>query len=503
MKENTNKAIVVNTLILYTRLAVTAITGLLTSRFALKALGVNDFGIFAVVGSVISFIAIINTIMLSTSNRFIAVAIGKGNQEDVNKQFNVNLSIHIIIALVVAIVSIPIGDWYILNFINYDGDINLIVKVYNITIWGSVISFLSVPYNGLLMAKERFIAFCTTDAIVHILKAIVSYLLIYFFKDKLFVYALANTILVAIPTFVYVIYCNLIFPEIVKLKFVKDRTLYKSVLGFSVWVGYGAIASIGKSQGSALIVNAFFNTAMNTALGLANTVNSMLQMLAGNVSNSIAPQITKAYAAGNKDRAIALTSVSSKVAFMFMLLVSSPFLLTPEYIFGLWLGNIPDYVILFSQLLIVDALIGSLNRGIPELVFATGNIKWYQLIVNTLFLLSVFTAFFVLKAGAPAHFIIITYIIFSLIVLIVRQIVLHKVTRINNWILIKSSYIPSLIIFFAYVPFLLFHPDWHPILLNMLSVIYMSFLCFVIGLSKSERAKCVVGIKNKVINKKG
>lgn len=498
MKENSNKTIAINTLILYVRLAVTAITGLLVSRFALQALGINDFGIFAVVGSVISFIAIINTIMLSTSNRFIAVAIGKGDIDDINKQFNVNLFIHVMIAILVAIIAIPLGDWYIINFVNYNGDINSIVRVFNITIWGSVISFLSVPYNGLLMAKERFAAFCTTDAIVHILKAVISYLLIFYFTDKLLVYTLSNTILVAIPTFVYAIYCNILFPRIVKLRFVKDLSLYKAVLNFSIWIGYGALASIGKTQGSALIVNAFFNTAMNTALGLANTVNSMLQMLAGNVSSSIAPQITKAYAAGNKDRAVALTSMSSKIAFMFMLLVSSPFLLTPSYIFSIWLGNVPDYVILFSQLLIIDALIGSLNRGIPELVFATGNIKWYQLIVNTLFLISVFVAYIVLRAGAPAHFIIVTYIIFSIIVLIVRQIVLHRLTKINNWILIKNSYIPSIIVFVAYIPFLLFHPDCQPILLNALSISYLCLLCFSIGLSQTEREKIFGGIRRKI-----
>lgn len=489
MKENTNKAIAVNTIILYARLVVTAVTGLLVSRFALRALGVNDFGIFAVVGSVISFISIINTVMLSTSNRFIAVAIGKGNEDEVNKQFNVNLAIHVSIAIFIAVIAIPIGNSYIRNFVNYDGDIEAIVRVFDITIWGSVLSFISVPYNGLLMAKERFATFCVTDATVHIIKAIMSYMLIYYFTDKLLVYTLINTILAALPTFVYAFYCHLRMNSYVRLHIVKDVNMYKSVLGFSVWIGYGALASIGKTQGSALIVNAFFNTAMNTALGLANTVNSMLQMLAGNVSSSIAPQITKAYASGNKDRAVNLSSISSKIAFLFMLLVSTPFLLTPTYIFKLWLGSVPDYVVLFSQLMIIDALIGSLNRGIPELVFATGNIKWYQLIVNTIFLLSVVVAYFVLKTGAPAYFILVSYIIFSVFVLIVRQIVLHQVTKINNWVLIKKSYIPSILVLFAYVPFLLVHPDLHPIVLNIISILYLCLLCYALGMTKEERKK--------------
>lgn len=498
MKENTNTAIAINTIILYARLAVTAITGLLVSRFALQALGTNDFGIFAVVGSVISFIAIINTIMLSTSNRFIAVAVGKGIQEEVSKQFNVNLIIHILIAVFVAIIAIPLGDWYINYFVNYDGDIEAIIRVYNISVWGSVIAFVSVPYNGLLMAKERFWVFCTTDVVVHIIKVIICYLLIYHFTDKLLVYTLTNTILAAAPTIIYAAYCNYAFRDIVKFKLVKDKQIYKEVFSFSIWSGYGALASVGKQQGSALIVNAFFNTIMNTALGLANTVNTMLVMLAGNVSSSISPQITKAYAAGNKDRAVSLTCMSSKIAYMFMLIVSSPFLLTPDFIFKLWLGNVPEYVILFTYLLIIDALIGSLNRGVPELVFATGNIKWYQLIVNSLFLLSVVVAFFIMKAGAPVYSIIVTYIVFSLIVLVVRQVVLHSVTKINNWILIKHSYIPSLLITLLYVPVLFIRPNINPIVLNILSILYLLCLCFFIGMNKMERQKLTKYIEGRI-----
>lgn len=487
MRENTNKAIAINTIILYSRLAICAVCGLFVSRFALRALGVSDFGIFSVVGSIISFIAIINTIMLSTSNRFIAVAIGKGDDNEINEQFNVNLTIHLLIAVFIAIIAIPIGHLYIFNFVNYEGSIENVVRVYDITIWGSVISFVGVPFNGLLMAKERFIVFCVTDVICHLVKVFFCYLLISFFSNKLLTYTFIVTILTIIPTIVYFLYCRYAFYKYIKFRLVRSWGKYKSVLSFSVWVGYGALATIGKTQGSALIVNTFFNTAMNTALGLANTVNSVLLQLAGNVGNSISPQITKSYAAGDKNRAVGLTCVSSKISFLFMLFVSSPFLLTPDYWFGLWLGEVPDYVIVFTNLIIIDALIGSLNRGVPELVFATGNIKWYQIIVNTLFLVSVVVAYFVLQAGFPAYSIIITYIIFSIIVLIVRQVILNKVTKINNWRLIKESYFPSIIVALCYVPFIFIDISLHPIFVNIISLTYLSIIIYVIGLNKKEK----------------
>lgn len=297
----------------------------MTTRFALQALGVDDFGLFSVVGGVISFIAIVNTIMISTSNRFIATAIGKGDMKLINNTFSVNVVIHVLIAVITLAVAYPLGDWYILNFINYGGDIQTVMTVFHITIIGSVISFIGVPFNGLLIAKERFLVFSTAEIIASITKVIVSYSLIYFFVNKLLVYSLTICLTTAFPTFVFIVYCRKLFPQIVAFHFVKEWTPYREVLAFSVWVGYGAIATVSKNQGAALIVNRFFNTTMNTALGLANSVNSIILTFANSISKSISPQIVKSYAAGDKERSETLVVMASKYSFLILLLVASPF----------------------------------------------------------------------------------------------------------------------------------------------------------------------------------
>lgn len=497
IQENTNKSLLINSIVLYLRLGVTSVCGLLTTRFALQALGVNDFGIFSVVGGVISFIAIFNTIMISTSNRFIAVSIGKGDIQQTNEQFNVNLLIHAAIAVFVLILAFPLGRWYIVNHVNYIGSIDTVLTIFYITIIGSIISFIGVPYNGLLMAKERFWYFCSIDMVISVIKVVICYYLAIFqFKNNLFIYACTLSLLTAIPTFLFIIYCYSKFKEIVKLRFVREWPKYSEVLGFSVWVGYGAIASIGKSQGAALIVNNFFNTIMNTALGIATSVNSILVGLATNVSKSISPQITKNYSSGNMERCVKLVCLSSKVSFLFMLLISCPFFVDSEYIFSLWLGEVPDYVIHFSHLLIIDALIGTLNAGVPELVFASGKIKMYQLIVNTLLILSVVVGFFFLKIGYAADYLLITFIVFSAIAFFVRQVVLNKVVQINNWLLIKESYLPSLFITILLVVYLYFIPMvFSPILNILIAECYLMVLCFVFGLKHEERAYLLNAIK--------
>jgi O-antigen/teichoic acid export membrane protein len=223
MQENTNRTIAYNSIILYGKMAITTICALLTTRFALHALGVVDFGLYTVLGGIISFISIFNTIMLSTSNRFIAVAIGKGDINEANKQFNVNLVVHIAIAVFAIIVAFPIGEWYIPRYVNYDGPISNAIMVFFISIIGSVLSFVGVPYNGLLMAKEKFIVFSLVDVISHILKLTIAWVLIYYFDNKLLIYTITMAFLTAMHTIVYLLYCSKFYPEIVKLRLVKDK----------------------------------------------------------------------------------------------------------------------------------------------------------------------------------------------------------------------------------------------------------------------------------------
>lgn len=501
MQENTNRAIFINSIILYVRLFITAGSGLFITRFALQALGVDDFGVFSVVGSVISFIAVINTIMLSTSNRFIATAIGKNDEKLINDTFNVNLSIHFIIAVITLFFAIPAGEWYIHHFINYDGNIDNVLLVYKITIIGSVISFVGVPYNGLLLAKERFFVFSTTDVTSHIVKLVISYLLISHFEAKLLVYALTICITTAFPTVVYWFYCTKCFPTYVRIHRVKNRGLYKEVFGFSIWVGYGAIASVSKSQGAAVIVNMFFNTVMNTALGIANSVNSILLMFANNVTKSISPQIVKSYSSGDYQRSEDLVIMASRISFMIMLLVSSPFLIAPELLFNLWLGSVPPHVVIFTVLIIIDALVGTFNAGIPDLIFATGKIRNYQLILNTIFLISVVAAYFVLKAGAAVYYLLVTYIFFSILALIIRQVVLNKLVRFNNLRLFKESYLPCLIVIALFLPYAYFKLINNEILSMVVGVLYLCFLIYFIGMTNKERT--FVAHKVKIFIRKG
>lgn len=501
MQENTNRAIVYNSIILYGKMAITTICALLSTRFALHALGVVDFGLYAVLGGIISFISIFNTIMLSTSNRFIAVAIGKGDINEANKQFNVNLVVHIAIALLAMIMALPIGEWYIPRYVNYDGPMSNAIMVFSISIIGSVLSFVGVPYNGLLMAKEKFIVFSLVDVISHILKLAIAWVLIYYFDNKLLIYTITMALLTAMHTIVYLLYCSKYYPEIVKPRLVKDKEMYKNVFSFSSWVAVGAVASVGKSQGASLIVNAFFNTVMNTAMGVASSVCTYVHMFANAVVQPMQPQITKSFAAGNKQRTDELLIMSTKFSFLLMLLIGSVFLVAPEWILGLWLGDVPSFTTIFLVLFVIDILIQSLNAGVSNIIWASGKIAMYQIFVSSFNVLSIVAGYFVLKAGFPAYYLIITYICFTILKFFAIQWSLHKTLDYNNRILWKHSYMPSILVVMLFLPVFLIPYNIHPFFRLVVSFVYLCLLEYFIGLSKTERQQ-LVGFATSILKRK-
>lgn len=497
MKENTNRAIAYNSLILYVKMAFSIVCGFLTTRFALQALGIVDYGLYSVLGSIISFISIFNTIMLSSSNRFIAVALGKGDEEEVNKQFNVNLAIHTAIALIAILVAIPIGDWYISRYVNYDGPLSNAMMVYVISVVASIMSFVGVPYNGLLMAKEKFIVFSVIDVILHIFRLVVAWLLVNHFEQKLFIYTMSMGLSIAITTLIYMIYCNRHYHEIVRFRVVRDKQMYKNIFNFSSWVAVGAVTYVARGQGAALIVNSFFSTVMNTAMGLASSVNQYVSMFAGNIIQPMQPQITKSYAAGNTKRTDELLIMSTKYSFLFVLLLGSFFFVEPDWLLGLWLGEVPPYTTIFLVLLIINNLVESLNSGVSNILWANGNIRLYQVCVSSLNLAAIILGYMVLRNGADAYFLLVAYIAVSIIKFFVIQWVLRRTLNYDNGKLWKHSYFPSIIITVLYLP-VLFLPDvLHPIIKLTISFCYILSLIWFIGFKQEERIKMLTFFKGK------
>jgi O-antigen/teichoic acid export membrane protein len=491
--QSNNKLLLKNTTILYVRLIVTSIIGLFTSRFIIRSLGASDFGLYNVVGGVVVMMAFLNTVMVTTTYRYIAFEMGKGNKVGLNKVFNISLTIHLFLALLVIIITETAGVYYVNNYLNVaPGKVTDALFVLRFSAYATVFSILSIPFQGLITAQEDFKAQAIFETIRSLLGLFTAIVIIYYIGNKLKLYALLIAIISIVPSVLFYVYCKRKYNEVVKWNFQFDKSKYKEMIGFSGWVMLGAAASIGQTTGSNLIINSFFGTILNAAFGIAIQVNSIVSMFAGSLGKVAIPQITKSFSAGDNERTFDLTVYVSKYTFFLMMVPSLPILLETKYLLSLWLGNIPPYTVIFCQLLLINALLYSLNSGLPALIQATGKIKYFQIITSFITLICLPLAWLLFKHGYSPPTIIVLYIITVTINLLVSQVLLKKIIDFNFKLFLIKSYFKIMHVTMLVVPLFLIR-DIFPagllrfIFFSMFAVCWVLVAIYIAGIEKKEK----------------
>ncbi len=489
-----NNLIIKNSGILFLRLVINSILGIFSSRLIIQNLGASDFGLYSVVGSVVVMMAFLNTVMTSTTNRFIAFEIGRGDMEAVNGVFNTSLVIHICLSIIVLILTETIGIYYVKNYLNVAPEkITDALFVLRFSTYATVFSIVSIPYIGLITAKERFAAQSLIEIVRSILGLFIALVIVYHVGNRLRLYALLLAIASLISPFMFFMYCKIKFSEIVKWNFQYDKVRYKEMIKFSGWIMMGAAASVGQTTGAALVINAFFGTLLNAAFGIANQVNSVVLMFARNLGQAAIPQITKSYSSGNIERTINLAAHISKYTTFLMFLPSIPILLETNYLLALWLGKLPEFTITFCKLIILNALVGSLGGGLPALIQATGKIKYFQIILSTTSLLGLPIAYYLFKAGYNPRSILIVFVSTSAINVVVWQILLKKIIKFNTSWFIKTSYLKIFYVLLIVSPIFLIRSLIPMGLLRFLiisvsAIIWLLLAIYFAGLDDTERS---------------
>ncbi len=439
---NDNILILKNSGVLFFRLLSTSIIGLFTSRLIIRSLGASDFGLYSVVGGVVIMMAFLNTVMTSTTYRYLAFEMGKGNNEGLNRVFNISLVIHLCLTLLVLVLTETAGVYYVKNYLNVDaGKLTDALFVLRFSTYAIIFSIVSIPYQGLVTAQEKFSTQATIEIIRSLLGFGVALAIVYYTGNRLRLYALLTAIANIVPALLFFVYCKRKYNEIIKWNFQRGKDKYKEMIGFSGWIMIGAAASVGKTTGSALIINAFFGTVLNAAFGIANQVNNIVLMFARNLGQAAIPQITKSFSSGNNDRTINLAAYISKYTTFLMLLPALPVLLETKFLLTLWLGNFPPYTVTFCQLMIINVLISGLGSGLPAVIQATGKIKYFQLILSTTSLLSLPIAYILFKIGYPPSSIQVAIISTAVINVVVWQILLKEIIDFDIRFFLKTSYL--------------------------------------------------------------
>jgi O-antigen/teichoic acid export membrane protein len=437
--------------------------------------------------------AFLNTVMTSTTYRFIAFEMGKENTEGINRVFNTSLVIHICIALFVLFFVETAGVYYIKHFLNITADKQSdALFVLRLSTYATVISIFSIPYQGLVTAQEKFSTQATIEIIRSVLNFLVAITIMNFIGNRLRLYSFLILLASTIPSVLFFVYCKLKFREIVRWNLQRGIREYKEMLGYTGWLMFGTAAWVGQRQGSDLIINIFFGTLLNAALGIANQLNSIVLMFARNIGQAAIPQITKSVSSENSERTKTLVAYISKYSCFLFLLPALPIFLEINFLLKLWLGNYPPYAEIFCKLLIINALIESLSSGIPSVIMATGKVKYFMIIGGLISLISLPIAYMLFKIGFPPYTILLIYILNGTINLVVNQVLLKRIINFNVSFFMRTAYLKILYVLVLVTPLFFIH-DLFPaglsrfIIFSVIAVCWLITVIYFVGIDKQEK----------------
>jgi len=500
-----NKRVAKNTLYLYFRtLFVMAIT-IFTSRVILDVLGVDDYGIYNVVGGFVSMFSVLSGTLTAASQRYLAYELGK-EEQNIGRIFSTTLIIHFILAIIILLLLESLGLWFVNYKMNIASERLYAANwVFQCSVLTFFINIISIPYNASIIAYERMSAFAYISIFEVVLKLVAVYLLYYLPYDSLIVYALFMLFVATILRLLYGMYCKRHFPEC-HLSASYDRRVFKEMLGFCGWNFVGSTAAVLNSQGINLLINLFFGVALNAARGIASQVDNAINTFVQNFMMALNPQITKSYAAKDFEYVNRMIILGTKFAFFLFWIICLPVYLNTDFILGVWLKKVPDYASLFIRLGLIYNLCQNLSQCLYTTMLATGNIKKYQIIVGGLSLMAFPVTYIFFRIGLPAEWGYWSMIIFSVICLVARLLLLKEMVPMFNPIYflkkvvfpIAGTIFPSVVIAFLmhmYIP----DTTWIKFIFESSVCVFVCAICiWYIGMSIPERNKLMTLVKNKL-----
>lgn len=499
------KKIAFNTVAIYLKVGITTIVTLLSTRWVLLALGQSDYGLYGVLGSLITILNTIGVAMATTTRRFINVEMGKGENGNPNKIFNISLVVHIAFAILFLLIAETIGIWYINNYLNVEpekmADAHFVFQVSTIV---ACIGLVNIPYQSLFDAFQKFWQSAIIDVLNSLIKLTIAILLVYYSGNGLRFYALGMSLVTVFSFIAYRVISRLQWKDIIKHHFFWDKKVYKEIVVFNNYTAIGAAAFMGRSQGSAMIINFFFGTLVNGAFAVANQLQAFTQLLAGNIGLAAAPQITQSYSKGEYDNSYSLCSKVTRYTILIVICIVFTIIVGLDALLAVWLKEVPEGAPVFCFWVLVSTLISSLGASLSTYIQATGNIKWFQIYGSLTELLVLPVAFVLFKVGFAPETILILFCIF---LLVYRAASLVKMKQLFNFPLvrfIKETYMPTGIVILALTlwclscPIFLSESVSQGLVASIVTFALSVVLCFYVGLLKEEREIIICYIKRLV-----
>lgn len=482
-------------------LLVMAVT-LYTSRIVLARLGVEDFGIYNVVGGVVALLGFVSSSMSISVQRFMSYMMGKKDYSQVSHIFSMALQIHILIAVVLMILLEVFGLYLleqklVIPFERMDAALT----VFHFSVLSCGISVIQVPFTALTIACERMGLYAYISIVEVVLKLLVAFLLGWSAYDSLSLYGGLMFVSSLIVLLAYMALSRFSFREVVYRR-IWDFPMFKSLVGFASWTALGEMAWGFTLQGVNIVLNLFFGTLVNAAYGISSQVSSAVYRFIGSFQTALNPQLIKIYAQGDITAMLTLAYGGMKYSFFLLLLIAFPLLAEMDFVLSKWLGIVPSYAPIFCRLVVLNALLDTLSMLFATLAKAYGNIRNYQVLVSLTLFLNFPLSYLVLKAGAESYFVFVVYSSVSVSLILLRCRLIAKMFQVSVFFnYLKEVLVPVLKVFvISALPVCWVRLSMEVGWLRMWAVIISSFLSvllvvYSIGLTSKER-----GIVNKKVS---
>ncbi|MDO4160633.1 MAG: lipopolysaccharide biosynthesis protein [Prevotellaceae bacterium] len=500
---NNNKRIAKNTLLLYFRQLLLMFIGLFTSRVVLNSLGVENYGVYNVVGGIVAMFTLLTGSLSAAISRFINVGLGKGDIGRLNVIFSTAVNVQIGMAILVGLLCEIGGVWFLNTHLNIPiARMEAANWVLQLSIITFCINLISVPYNAAIIAHEKMNVFAYISILEGVFKLIVAYTLYVSPYDKLKTYAVLLTVIAIILRFIYGFYCGKTFKEC-HYHYVFDKQILKDISGFAGWNFFGSGAYLFNTQGVNIVTNLFFGVAANAARGVATQAEGIVKTFVTNFTTAINPQIMKSYAEGNLHYTFSLVCRGAKFSYCLMLIFAVPFMFETETIMTLWLKTYPPEAPLFLRLSMIGTMFDLLGNSTANAAWATGKIKRYYLYVATIGCLVFPISWICFEIGCPAYTSYIVFAVIYLLLVFVKLWILNGLIGFPQMMFIKevvfrigivtlSSFILPVIVYNIMNDSML----WH-LLLTVICGISACYSIYLFGLSTKERKTINTMLLNK------
>ena len=490
-----NKRIARNTMLLYIRMLIMMIVSLYTSRVVLEVIGVTDYGIYNVVGGIVSMLGFLNSSMSNAVQRFLSFEMGKGADGKVSHIFNIAMLAHLFIAIVVLIILEIAGTWYLNNHLVVPLDrMEAANWVLQCTIVTTFFSIMQVPYNGIIIAKEDMGIYAYISVFEAFVRLLIVYLLLIAPYDRLKFYAILMMTVTLVVLMINRVYCIKKYSE-THFRFVRDKSLLKDMTSFASWNMIGEIAWVMTGQGVNIILNLFFGPSINAARGLAEQVNAAVMRFINNFQVALNPQITKSYSSGDIEDMKKLLYMGTRISYYVLFFLAFPIIIEMDFILGLWLHDIPHHTTLFCQLILVCSLTACVSNLLAQVARAYGKIRKYQMIVSLFLMLNFPLSYIILLLGATAEMTVTINILIQGLLLFVRLFLIRPMIALSIRQFVVKAVIPIMIVTGSAMVLPIIWKYYvktsvtNSLITILLALISSAISIFYLGMNKSERMK--------------